>query len=193
MNEQFENMAKYLNQIQGGWPYRPEERANHLSFAAVEHHGRPVGIWLLWRGGTAAEAWAEGRKPASRWCHAWRRRRHGRRPQVRRRWTRNASKLQRRCRGRSGGRQPTEAEQQTEKQAAAGQGRRRAGGRPARTGPRPEPGRGAQEPQRNGLLLPPSALRRRRPGEARIHHARGPHQVEVPGLRPRRRNSAAAS
>ena len=68
-----------------------------------------------------------------------------------------------------------------------------AGERTARSGARSEPGRGTQEPQRNGLLLPPSALRRRRPGETRIQHAGGLDQVEVPGLRPRRPTARRAA
>ena len=54
VNQQFENMAKYLNQTPRRLALRPEERANHLSFAAVEHHGGPVGIRLLWGAGRAS-------------------------------------------------------------------------------------------------------------------------------------------
>ena len=51
MNEQFENMAKYLNQLQGGWPLDQRDVQITYRSLAVEHHGRPLGLRLLWWAG----------------------------------------------------------------------------------------------------------------------------------------------
>ena len=183
MNQQFENMAKYLNQLQGGWPF--DQRNVQITYRSL-----PSSITVdLWGYGYfGGQEWASGRMmlrrrqpmpgPHGRRCRHAARCGDGRGRQGRRRC---AADRPPNAGGGEAGERKTRASR-TSRPAGRRQSRRR----PARPGARSEPGRGTQEPQRNGLLLPPSALRRRRPGEARIHHARGPDQVEVPGLRPRR-------
>ena len=109
---------------------------------------------------------------------------------VQRRWSSCAGEPCRSVRTergeKSGGLGETRLRRARTRQAGAARERRR-------HRPRPQPGLRPQEPQRDGLLLPAPASPTPKAGEDRVHHARGPHGVEVPGLRPRPDCAAACS
>ncbi len=184
MNEQFENMAKQLNR-QGGWPL--DQRNVQITYRRLPSSITVEPLGLRLRCGEVRKRTDDRarRRQTLGGIHSSyassdergqeRQRRTGRCRRHVGRWRTGHRGI-----GEKVGRRKRRAD------GKAASRRWRSRSRPARPGAQLGPGRGTQEPQRNGLLLPPSALRLRRPREARIHHARGLDQVEVPRLRPRR-------
>ena len=146
--------------------HRLPRRAHGLPLIPGGDHGQPLGVPVLRR--------VSGRQGARLASWDGRATRQGRRGRTKRGQGRSP---------RHGGPRWWRAVQHESNGGTRSNGRDRRT-RHARPDPRPQPGLRPEEPQRNGVLLPASGVRRRGEGEAGVHHARGVDAMEVPRLRP---------
>ena len=183
LNLSFENLAKHFNYIHGQWPH-PHKHVDltyrgfpgELTQNYMRYEYFAQGRRLRVRVTTTGAAAMIGR--GMRWT-AWRQWL----PAMRlRRWPRGA-RLRRRDGGRRAG--PEGRDAKADNLAAAD--RQQNAGQPPASGPGPDLNNVSARKNLNetAFFFPHLVVERRRRGPHRVHRARGAHEVEVHGLRPR--------